>query len=281
MAIISCDNCQSDNDIHLEGMAPDGSRILRCGDCGHTWSRRRRPRADLHAHAVRDGPGPLRERRDGRPGAAPASAAEDQVPQGRPPSPTPPSPTTTRGAASCSRSRACGAAAPQDLKDFVTTPLGANLGNTSMFTRAWKRLGEDVAADRTRASISYLLRGPETVPLEDRLTHLIEDHAATGMPGFKEAAAHQGAVRHGARPLPADPHLRHRGDRQARPDPGRLRAAPAQGRPHLDADRPARRVVQRPAARARRRRVPGPQHVAEFVWWAKDRVGKPALASVR
>ena len=38
MAIISCDNCQSDNDIHLEGMGPDGSRILRCGDCGHTWS---------------------------------------------------------------------------------------------------------------------------------------------------------------------------------------------------------------------------------------------------
>ena len=56
-----------------------------------------------------------------------------------------------------------------------------------MFSRAWKRLGEDVAADRTRASISYLLRGPDAVPLEDRLTHLIEDHAGTGMPGFKEA----------------------------------------------------------------------------------------------
>ena len=38
MALISCSNCHSDNDIHLEGMAPDGSRILRCGDCGHTWS---------------------------------------------------------------------------------------------------------------------------------------------------------------------------------------------------------------------------------------------------
>ena len=76
---------------------------------------------------------------------------------------------------------------PQDLKDFVSTPIGANIGNTSMFSRAWKRLGEDVAADRTRASISYLLRGPDAVPLEDRLTHLIEDHAGTGMPGFKEA----------------------------------------------------------------------------------------------
>ena len=38
MALISCFSCSSDNDIHLEGMAPDGSRILRCGECGHTWS---------------------------------------------------------------------------------------------------------------------------------------------------------------------------------------------------------------------------------------------------
>ena len=38
MAIISCANCQSDNDIHLEGMGPDGARILRCGECGHTWT---------------------------------------------------------------------------------------------------------------------------------------------------------------------------------------------------------------------------------------------------
>ena len=38
MAIISCANCQSDNDIHLEGNGPNGERVLRCGDCGHTWS---------------------------------------------------------------------------------------------------------------------------------------------------------------------------------------------------------------------------------------------------
>ena len=38
MALISCFKCLSDNDIHLEGTAPDGTRILRCGECGHTWT---------------------------------------------------------------------------------------------------------------------------------------------------------------------------------------------------------------------------------------------------
>ena len=76
---------------------------------------------------------------------------------------------------------------PQELKDFATSSVGAHPGNMSVFNRAWKRLGEDDAADRVRGAVEYLVRGPETTPVEDRLTRLIEDADGTGMPGFKEA----------------------------------------------------------------------------------------------
>ncbi len=187
MALISCFSCQSDNDIHLEGMAPDGSRILRCGDCGHTWSptvlttaptftrtpfemakgrfanpamvapERRTRVLRLKTKFLKDVPEPDAEIAD-------HWARYQQV-------------FSPAGLAACS---------PQDLRDFATTPLGADPGTTAVLTRAWKRLGDDEAAERTRASVEYLLRGPHNIPMEDRLTELVDDTDATGMPGFKE-----------------------------------------------------------------------------------------------
>ena len=57
----------------------------------------------------------------------------------------------------------------------------------SVFNSAWNQMGESAAADQTRAAIEYLLRGPEQLPVEERLTHLIEGHHGRGMKGFKEA----------------------------------------------------------------------------------------------
>ena len=76
---------------------------------------------------------------------------------------------------------------PQDLKDFANTEIGARPGNMSMFNNAWNKLGVDVAADRTRRTIDYLLYGPDHLPLEDRLTNLIEERKGLGMTGFKES----------------------------------------------------------------------------------------------
>ena len=159
--------------------------------------------------------------------------------------------------------------------------MGANPGNVSMFSRAWKRLGEDVAADRTRASISYLLRGPETVPLEDRLSHLIEDHAGTGMPGFKEALLTKVlCVMEPDRFLPILTY--------ATEETGKADLTLAVWGLHLPKVDLTSMQIGRLAVWSNDLLLElagdgftGPQHVAEFIWWAKDRVEHTALASVR
>ena len=188
MALISCFSCRSDNDIHLEGTAHDGSRILRCGDCGHTWS----------PSAVTTAPASTRtayEMARGRFATAgmvdPARMArverlKKQFLKRHPEADTEVAEHWARYRRLFS-TEGLAASDPQDLRDFATDRTGASIGNTSVLNRGWNRLGAEDAADRIRASVEFLVRGPETTPVEDRLTMLIEDVDGTGMPGFKEA----------------------------------------------------------------------------------------------
>jgi predicted Zn finger-like uncharacterized protein len=282
MAIISCDNCQSDNDIHLEGMGPDGSRILRCGDCGHTWS----PVAVNHSPTFTRTPFEMAQGRFANAKMVDPSLLTrvNRLKTKFLKTDIEPDPAVADYYARCRELfsvEGLDRCKAQDLKDFVSNPMGANPGNVSMFSRAWKRLGEDVAADRTRASISYLLRGPETVPLEDRLSHLIEDHAGTGMPGFKEALLTKVlCVMEPERFLPiltyatehtgkADLTLAVWGLHLPKVDLTSMQI----GRLAVWSDD----LLLEPAGDG----FTGPQHVAEFIWWAKDRVEHTALASVR
>ena len=57
----------------------------------------------------------------------------------------------------------------------------------SGFNRAWKTQGPEPAAELVRESIDYLLYGPESLRLEDRLTQLIEGKKGVGFPPFKES----------------------------------------------------------------------------------------------
>lgn len=65
--------------------------------------------------------------------------------------------------------------------------VGANPGNMSVFNDTWNEMGDEAGAATVRKVVEYLLRGPETTPLEDRLTQLINDTRSFGMKGFKEA----------------------------------------------------------------------------------------------
>lgn len=76
---------------------------------------------------------------------------------------------------------------PQLLKDFANSNIGANPGNMSVFNDAWNEMGADAAASEVRQMVDYLLRGPESTPLEERLTQLIEGTKSFGIKGFKEA----------------------------------------------------------------------------------------------
>lgn len=76
---------------------------------------------------------------------------------------------------------------PRLLKDFANTIVGAHPGNQSVFNSAWNEMGEAAAAESTRRTIEYLLYGPDSVPLEDRLEHLLAGAKPFAMKGFKEA----------------------------------------------------------------------------------------------
>jgi hypothetical protein len=111
---------------------------------------------------------------------------------------------------------------PQDLKDFANTATGARPGNMSVFNTAWNNMGDDLAARRTRDTIDFLLYGPEQIPLEDRLTALIEGDQGKGMTGFIESLLTKVlCIVQPKRFLPApDLHLgecRQEGDRRALP----------------------------------------------------------------
>jgi hypothetical protein len=78
-------------------------------------------------------------------------------------------------------------AAPTDLKFFANTDVGAGPGNMSVFNQAWNELGDDAAAAKLRTVIGYLLRGPDSTSIEDRLTELIDPRDSIGMTGFRES----------------------------------------------------------------------------------------------
>jgi len=282
MAIISCVSCNSDNDIHLEGMAPDGSRILRCGDCGHTWS----PTATSHAPTFTRTPFEMAKGRFATP-AMVDSAVTTRVNKLRTTflkTAEAPEPAVTEYFARCRElfsADGLAACAPKDLKDFVSNPMGANPGNVSMFSRAWNRLGEDEAAERTRAAVGYLLRGPDAVPLEDRLTHLIDDTAGTGMPGFKEALLTKVlCVMEPERFLPI---LTYGAEETGKRD--LIRAIWGLHLPKVDT---TSMTVGRLAVwsndlllQLAGESFTDPQQVAAFVWWAKARADRSTLAAVR
>ncbi len=188
MALISCFSCHSDNDIHLEGLAPDGSKVLRCGDCGHTWS----PTAVSTSPTFTRTPFEMAKGRF----AKSAMVADDrrtrltrlrtrflkEVPE-------PDAEVAEHWAHYQQVFSPAGLAActPEDLRAFATSRVGGDPGSTAVLTRAWKRLGDEESAERVRGSIEHLLRGPHDTPMEDRLTELVDDADGTGMPGFKEA----------------------------------------------------------------------------------------------
>jgi hypothetical protein len=79
-------------------------------------------------------------------------------------------------------------ATPDQLLHFANSTTVADPGNMSGFNRAWKTAGPDRAAGMVRDSIEYLLFGPESLRLEDRMTHLVDgSKKGLGFPSFKES----------------------------------------------------------------------------------------------
>jgi hypothetical protein len=185
MPLIDCPKCKSED---INGTPqPDSRLLIHCNVCGHEWLRgeaRRDPSRpavrtidSLHAafatpHDVRPD---VRERVD-------ALKAEFLLDRREPD----PDVEKYRDRYQELFSReGLSTAPPEEIYEFANSDTVANAGNMSGFNRAWKTQGPDKAAQKVRESIEYLLYGPESLRIEDRLTQLI-DGKKVGFPSFNK-----------------------------------------------------------------------------------------------
>jgi hypothetical protein len=75
----------------------------------------------------------------------------------------------------------------EQLRRFANSDLVAHPGNMSNFNDEWNQRGDDDARARVVETISYLLYGPPSTHLEDRLTDLIKGNRGMGFRGLKES----------------------------------------------------------------------------------------------
>jgi hypothetical protein len=185
MALIACPKCNGED---INGTPqPDSRLLIHCNDCGHEWLRgeaRRDPSRpavrtidSLHAafptpHDVRPD---VRERVE-------LLKAEFLLDRRE----TDPEVEKYRTRYQEFFSREGLSTAPaDDLYEFANSDTVANAGNMSGFNRAWKTQGPDKAAQKVRETIEYLLYGPDSLRIEDRLTQLI-DGKKVGFPSFNK-----------------------------------------------------------------------------------------------
>ena len=185
MATIECPNCHSED---ITGTPQADSRLLiTCANCGHQWVRgeaRRDPSRpavqtidSLHASfpTAADVRPDVRER---------VALLTSEFLLNRPEPDAEVVAFQKRYRELFSRDNLSTAPA-EDLLHFATSDTVASAGNMSGLNRAWKTQGADTAAHKVRESIEFLLYGPESLHIEDRLTQLL-DGKKIGLPSFNK-----------------------------------------------------------------------------------------------
>jgi hypothetical protein len=187
MALIACPNCNSED---INGTPqPDSRLLIHCNDCGHEW---------LRGEARRDPGRPAVQTIDSLRAAFPTAAAVRPDVRERVamlqaefmldrPEPDPEVAEYRARYQELFSRDGLATAPPEDLLHFANSNTVAAPGNMSGFNRAWKTQGPEKAATQIRATIRHLLYGPESLPLEDRLTQLIDGKKGLGFPSFKES----------------------------------------------------------------------------------------------
>lgn len=188
MALITCPTCSSEE---ISGTPqPDGRLLIHCDDCGNEW---------LRGETRRDPARPAVQSVDSLQASFPAPA--DVRPDVRErvmlltsefllerPEPDPVVAGYRDRYAALFTPEGLRTATADQLLHFANSTTVADPGNVSGFNRAWKTAGPDKAATQVRASIDYLLFGPDSLRLEDRFTHLVDGtKKGLGFPSFKES----------------------------------------------------------------------------------------------
>ena len=186
MALIACPKCNSED---INGTPQADSRLLiHCNACGTEW---------LRGEARRDPGRPAVQTIDSLRAEFPSAAAvrheirervailESEFLLNRP-EPDPEVADYRKRYQELFSREGLFTAPADDLLEFATSNTIASPGNMSGLNRAWKTQGPDKAAQKVRESIEFLLYGPESLRLEDRLTQLIDGTKAIGFPSFNK-----------------------------------------------------------------------------------------------
>ncbi len=188
MALITCPTCRSED---IDGTPqPDSRLLIHCNACGHEW---------LRGEARRDPARPAVQTAESLQATFPAPA--DVRPDVRErvmlltseflmerPEPDPAVEAYRVRYAELFTRDGLRTATPDQLLYFANSTTVADPGNMSGFNRAWKTAGPDKAAGMVRDTIEYLLFGPESLRLEDRMTQLVDGtKKGLGFPSFKES----------------------------------------------------------------------------------------------
>jgi hypothetical protein len=183
---VACPSCASE-DLDLVEVLDDGRRRIRCGSCGNEWlrgeavrvyrtpktiadHRARFPTADAASGSARERAAALKARFLASHPEAGARSLEFR-----------------HRYAELFSEEGLAHTTPHDLKYFANANLGANPGNMSVFNNWWNRHDAEEAASRVRSAIEYLLYGPKGTYIEDCLTNLIDSRRSPAVTGFKEA----------------------------------------------------------------------------------------------
>lgn len=184
---VDCPSCGTDDDVVLVEVLPDSRRKLGCTSCGQGWVR---GTGDVKVPTLPT----LAEIKSRFP--QPGNVDPERLAHAHElkmaflsnvPSPDPGVAQYWHHYQNVFSAAGLQTADPQDLKDFANSNVGANPGNMSVFNDAWNKMGRDAAAAQVRDIVDFLLRGPENVALEDRLTMLINGTKSYSIKGFKEA----------------------------------------------------------------------------------------------
>ena len=282
MALISCPACHSDNDIHLDSITAAGVKIFRCGDCDNTWS----PTSLTTLPAFTRTPLEMaRGRFANAEMVAPAMTATVKRLKTKYLKAHPVAEDVQVTAWGRYRElltpQGLVAAAPQDLRELATTGTGTRAGSMSVFSRTWKQLGDEEAADK-HAHLPHL-----PPPRPRRAAARGPPHRAHRGRRRRRDARAQGVVPHQGAPH-LEPHrflpILTYGDEGT----GKHDIARAVYGLHLPKPDPTAMQIGRLAIWSNDLllELAGPdftdaQHASEFLDWAKDRVGETSLASVR
>jgi len=188
LALITCPTCHSED---IDGTPqPDSRLLIHCNACGHEW---------LRGEARRDPARPAVQTAESLQASFPTPA--DVRPDVRErvmlltseflmerPEPDPAVEAYRVRYAELFTRDGLRTATPDQLLYFANSTTVADPGNMSGFNRAWKTAGPDKAAGMVRDTIEYLLFGPESLRLEDRMTQLVDGtKKGLGFPSFKES----------------------------------------------------------------------------------------------